>query len=240
MIELIKLHFKNKQHSLIQITLILLSIMLLGVAIQLISWKMGHLDTNTIKIPMFLMGPWIGTLGGLFVLARGRNGEGKFLSRLPMTKYEVFLGKVIFLAILYAVLAATLFSAAWLIAGIVKLLYPSLHFSGIPTFQGLGQDSLSFLKLTAPFLFLAALGFWLQKWFSSDTARNLLVLGILAITIAIPILTMLLSPNHFLILTNNSIARFFERFHGPLLAGLDLALFFGAMGLYRLRHFRNF
>jgi len=240
MIEIMKLHFRNKQYELVSIILILLSIILIGVTIQLISWNIGMHQTNTIKILMFYVGPWLGVLGGLFVLTRGKNGEGKFLSRLPIPQYEVFMGKVIFLLIGYVAITTALFSAIWLIVSAVKLLYPSLQLSGIPTLHAIGHDAMNFVKIAPPFLFLAALGLWLQKWFSSDNSRNLLILGILVIFVVIPTAMAFLSPNHSFVLTNSTIVAFIDRFHVLFLVGLELALFFGAMGLYRLRHFRNF
>ncbi len=239
-IEVMKLHFKNKQHSIIQFTMIFIAIVLLGVTIQLISWKTGHLDTNTIKIPMLYVGSWLGALGGLFVLTRGRNGEGKFLSRLPVSKHTVFIGKVLFLITVYIAITAALFSMAWLSAGFVKLLYPSLHLAKLPALHEIYRDALSFLRAMPPFLFLAALGLWLQKWLGSDTVRMLIILGILTIIIGIPSITAFFFPNHPLILKSSSIIAFFNRFQIFLSVGLELLLFFGAMALYRLRHFRNF
>ena len=240
MIEVMKLQFKNKQHTLVSFILILLTVMVFGVVIQLISWNLKHLDSNTIRIPMLYFGSWLGALGGIIVLTRGSNGEGKFLSRLPMSKYEVFLGKILYLISIYLVITAVLVLSAWIILGLVKLLYPSLHFSGIPTLHVISGDVLRFIKYAPPFLFLTALGLWLQKWFSSNTARNMLILAILTIFIFIPVVIALFSVNHAFMISDSTILAFFNHFHKPFLVVLEVVLFFGAMGLYRIRHFRNF
>ncbi|MCK5878514.1 MAG: hypothetical protein KAH24_01965, partial [Holophagae bacterium] len=72
MINIVKLHLRNKLHSLTLLVLIFLTITLLLVSLQL---TLG--STGTIRSGMIFLGGWFGFLGPLFVLTRGKTGEGK-------------------------------------------------------------------------------------------------------------------------------------------------------------------
>lgn len=235
MINIVKLHLRNKLHTLTLLVLIFLTITLLLVSLQLTLGKAGSISSG-----MIFLGGWFGFLGPLFVLTRGKNGEGKFLSRLPMSRYEVFLGKVFFLIIAYLLVTVCLCSGNWIIAGLVALLSNSVSISGIPDSHAILSDLTTFFKIMPTFLFLAALVLWLQKWIRSNTARSLVVLAIVVVFGLIPLIAVLSSTHHTLAISSSDIANYLNTYGTPLIVAVNLVLFFGAMALYRLRHFRNF
>ena len=235
MINIVKLHLRNKLHSLTLLVLIFLTITLLLVSLQL---TLG--STGTIRSGMIFLGGWFGFLGPLFVLTRGKNGEGNFLSRLPMSRYEVFLGKVIFLIIAYLLVTACLCAGNWIIAGLVALLSNSANLSGMPDSHAILSDVVKFFKIMPLFLFLAALVLWLQKWIRSNAARSIVILGIVLVFGLIPLITALSVEHHTLTISSRDIVNYLNAYGTPLIVAVNLVLFFGAMALYRLRHFRNF
>jgi hypothetical protein len=231
----VQLHFRNKLHSIIQIILILLSVTLMLVTLQLTVGKGGTISTG-----MLYIGGWLGFLGPIGLLIRSKNGAGKFLSRLPMTRYEIFLGKVLFLIIVYLMATALLCTGNWIIVGIIKLLQPSLHFSGVPNGQAILNDAITFFKTMPFFLFLGALSLWLQKWIDSNQANLLVIFGLVLILGLIPFFTVLTIQQHSFSISSTDIANFLKSYGKLFVTTLNLAFFFAAMGLYRLRHFRNF
>ncbi|NOY23092.1 MAG: hypothetical protein GXO70_06245 [Acidobacteria bacterium] len=235
MINIVKLHLKNKLHSLTLIVLIFLAIALLLVTLQLTLVKGG-----TVKSGMIFLGTWFGFLGPLIVLGRGKNGDGKFLSRLPMSRYKVFMGKVVYLILAYFLVTALLCAGNWVISGLVTLLSKSINLSGVPDSHAIIKDATTFFKTIPMFLFLAALSLWLQKLISSNQANGLVVLGLVLAFGLIPLITVLTIHNHTITISLNNIANYLKTYGTQFIVGVNLLLFFGAMGLYRLRHFRNF
>ncbi|NOZ13055.1 MAG: hypothetical protein GXO69_05335 [Acidobacteria bacterium] len=235
MFEIIKLHLTNKQHATTMLLLVFFAIILLLTTGQLVLGKSG-----TIHLQMFYLGKFLGFLGPLFVLSRGRNGEGKFFSRLPLSRFEVFFGKLIYLMIVYLIITLVLCAGIWTIAGVLKLISPSLQFTGMPTFHSLFQDAAAFIKTMPLFLLLAALSLWLQKWTSSNMANLLVVLGVLFVFGLLPVVTALSLQHYSITIPFNDITDFLNTYKTPLITAMELGLFFGAMGLYRLRHFRNY
>jgi len=189
---------------------------------------------------MLYVGFWLGFLGPILLLIRGKIGTGNFLSRLPMSRHEVFLGKVLFLVLVYIVVTASLCVGVWAIVGIIKLLQPSLQFSGVPDGRRILKDAITFFKTMPFFFFLGALSLWLQKRVKTTEANLLVLLGVMVVFCLIPIITVLATGNSSITISSRDIAKFLNAYKTPAIIALNLALFFGAMGLYRLHHFRNF
>ncbi len=235
MIEIAKLHFKNKQHALILVVTVFLIITTLLTTLQI---ALGN--TRHIKISMITLGGIVGLIGPFLALSRGRNGEGKFLSRLPVSRYKVFFGKVLFLIIFYVILTLSLFVGTWVIAGIVKLLGSPIHIADTPTLETLLRDGIKFIKTMPFFLFLGALSLWLQKWAKSNQANLLVVLGLVVVFGLIPLITVLTLQHHSLTISSGEMTAYLNAYGTPVIVTINLILFFAAMGLYRLRHFRIF
>ncbi|PJB79615.1 MAG: hypothetical protein CO090_05045 [Acidobacteria bacterium CG_4_9_14_3_um_filter_49_7] len=235
MIDIIKLHLRNKAHSLALLVLVFLTITLLLVTLRLTLPRSG-----SVKSGMIFLGSWFGFLGPLLVLARGKNGEGKFLSRLPLSRFKIFLGKVTFLIFAYVLVTGLLCAGNWIISGLVKLFSNSVSLSGVPNGQAILNDAITFFKTIPFFLFLAALSLWLQKRISSNSANGLVVLGLVLIFGLIPFFTILTIQHHSFTISSTGVVNFLKSYGTLFVTTLNLALFFAAMGLYRLRHFRNF
>ncbi len=235
MISLIKLYLRKDWPTIVTYVGILLVLTLVLCLLQM-------LGTQVITVDIFGVGTLLGLIVPLAVMRRGKHGEGKCLSRLPMARYRIFLVQFI-----YGILAALMFMLLLRIGleairGIVALsgynVSPSALLSGSDWVSELRSFSLTY----PVFVFLVAVVRWLEKWMNRDHALALAVLipmVILLLTIIVPavakIHTAAEGPGIVSHLMDWAI-----RYREAIRVVIYAVLLGGSLLIYRVRHFKSF
>ncbi len=235
MISLIHLYLRKDWPTIVTYVGILLVITLALSLVQM-------MGTQVITVNIFGVGTLLGLIIPLAVMRRGKHGEGKCLSRLPMARYRIFLVQFI-----YGIMAALAFMfllriGIEAIRGIVALsgygVSPSVLLSG-SDWMG---DIRSFSRAYPVFVFLVAFVRWLEKWMNRDQA--------LALAVLIPLIIL------FLMIIVPAVAQIHTAAEGPgivsylmdwairyrqvILVTIYVLLLGGSLVMYRVRHFKSF
>jgi len=178
----------------------------------------------------------------VLVFARGKQGEGKFLARIPLARWQIFLS-------LYGfgiVGMAMFFLVFWLGMGALRWI---MVVSGVPLGEMGLTDAGLLLPMIGPMLatysllvMLVSLVRSLERAMSPEHARNLATLVLLIVVIAVPMILSAISHDpegarqveHQVRLTLDWLFPWLKAWVMTLLG------FIGGMALFRVRRFQSF
>lgn len=235
MISLIKLYFRKDWPTIVTWVGILLVITLALSIIQMAG-------AGTIKVDIFGVGMLLGLIIPLAVLPRGKHGEGKCLSRLPMARYRIFLVQFI-----YGILVALAFMLLLkvgedVIRGIVALSGYNVGPSSLLSATAWMDEIRGFARVYPAFVFLVAVVRWLEKWMNRDHALALVVLVpfvllmiFLALMAVAKVSTITDGPSLM-----SRVVDWTIRYRETIGTVIYLIMLAGPLFIYRVRHFKSF
>jgi len=234
MITLIKLHFRKDILLLSTWVGIVLVLSLAGAVIQMAG-------SGPINVGHIVPGWLLGIVIPVAVFARGKHGEGKCISRMPLHRWVVFTAQFI-----YGILAAILFFLMLylgleVVRGLVVVsgneVSQSVLLDGARWMNELGSFFYTYPLIT----FIIALVRYLQKWMSREHAMALIVIVPLLILIVIPFLVALFKQDA--VEGPRFIGRIIDwtiRHREAVSHAVKVMLIAGSFFLFRIRRFRSF
>jgi hypothetical protein len=187
-ISLFKLHINKYYGTALGLAGVMLVLMLITVSVQVYS------NNQPIDFGIRGFGPMFSLLA-LVVFARGKNGEGKFLSRLPVSKFQVFFTKLVIGVLIFISVIALFLSGAAVVSGLLKLAGYHVAFDRLFDIATLGKIFVHFFKGYLWYMFLVCLVLFLERWMSAGEAVGLIIV--------VPILLMMFFPLVFKMLNIN-------------------------------------
>lgn len=234
MVSLLKMHFSKYYKTVLVVSGVLLVIILFFSTMQIL------VNKDLIMFKAVEMGGFL-SLIGIFVFIRGKNGEGKFLSRLPVSSYEVYFSKFI-TGLMFYVLVFLIFNiSVEVVGGFLKLVGYKTLFSSSLGLSEFYRDATSFTKGYLWLVFLVSLVLFLERWMSSGQAIGLIILVPLVILMGIPAMFKLFDINvQILVRTFEPMVDFMKTYGSQLKIFFYLVLLTSSVFLYRLRNFKSF
>ena len=234
MLTLIHLHFRKDLVVLTTWVGIVLVISLAGAVLQMAG-------SGVISVGHIVPGWLLGFIIPVVVFARGKHGEGKCISRMPVHRWIVFAAQFIYGILAVLAFFLMLYVGLELVRGLVVAsgneVSPSVLLDGSRWANELGSFAFSYPIM----VFIIALVRYLQKWMSREHAMALIVVVPLVILIGIPVLIGIFRQDA--VAGANTFSPVFDwlmRNREPISYVIKVMLIAGSLFLFRIRRFRSF
>ncbi len=236
-ISLFKIHINRYINTILGLSGLMIVLMLVSVSIQV------YANNPVIVFGVEGMGILFALLA-LVIFTRGRNGEGKFLSRLPVSHLQVFGVKLIVGVLVFLSIMALFLTVAAVIVGLLKIVGYQVTADRLFDVSVLAKTFVHFFKGYLWYMFLVCLVLFLERWMSAGEAIGMVII--------VPILLMILFPLLFKMLNINinfetldysfikSIFQFIKANKDILVTIFYILLTALSSSLYRLRGFKSF
>lgn len=233
-ISLFKLHMNRHYKTGIIIMGIFLLIAVFAITIQIV------FNNSPIIYQVVAIGK-IMAFGGIFIFIRGRNGDGKFLSRLPISSLDVFIVKFITGIILYLAVFVGVNVLSEIIAFMLKIVEYKVSMSTMLSWSAFTSDFYTFFKIYLFFVFLVSLISFLERWMSAGEAIGLILVVPIVLSLLIPMVFKLFDIN--LHIDSNVLMKVKDimKSYGTFIKVFSYLMFIGLGAfMFRLRNFKSF
>jgi len=179
---------------------------------------------------------------GIFIFVRGRDGSGKFLSRLPVSEFQVFVSKLIIGILFYIVVVALFLLGASAVSILLHLADYQTSFGNMFEVATLIKGFYLFLKGYLWFVFMVSLVLFLERWMSAGEAISLIIFVPILLMIGFPLIFKFCNVN--IDFSNieffESMVDFIRKNAQILKVGFFVMITTVSMFLFRLRNFKSF
>jgi len=236
-IALLKIHINRYYKTALMFIGGLVVILLFAVSVQVYS------NSQQIKFSIEPFAPLFALLAFL-IFSRGKTGDGKFLSRLPVAKWHVYVTKLITGIVFYTFVIGVFLILAFVISGLLKIAGYQVAFNNMYNIDLLTKMLFVFVKGYLWYGFIVCLVLFLERWMSAREAIGLIILAPIVLMVIFPFIFKFLNFNIDFNAIDFSFLKAFADFvkmHKQVM----LVVFYMTLTvlsglLYRLRGFKSF